>query len=829
MATYHLTLSTTEPNNYVGLLKMRQGDTNTQTIQATISANGQLFKFDGLSVYLNAVLPNGNVVRDKVIEVDYANSKLNYIVADSFLQEVTQVTAWFSFETGEKIIDSTKNFQYSVIPGWKEFIPQGNYIYELSEIQREIEEIIGNKDFSSLIKRMDALETKTAYLDQVKANQTDLNAANANVALNTANIAANTSQIASLASGAPKAVPLVANMTDHTKNYVYTGSESGYTAGNWYYWNGSNWSSGGVYQSAGIADGSVVREKLDSPTQAMLDQINENLGTYQNIFRPAFVDGYVKPDGTFSASPNSQNYRTYYYSCNSGEQFKVSGSVVNQYTTLVAFFNGSNFLSYIGIGETGGTTKTFNDLKFTVPTGATKFSLLNVGTTTFPKVARLVAISNGSTALKRAKSDLPLLHQAMSNFNSLSLGTPISGYYNTDGSFSSMSGSDHLLYSFNVSPGEHYRVTGAVQNIYTVLLTFFDSSDKPITYMEVGNLSGSPIIFKDYEFIIPDGVVKFCLFNYANKVTPKVEKLEYYSGSKMSEEIDRLSHSIDTEFSGKKIAWFGTSIPAGGYIGLGNEMSYPMMVGEALCATVYNEAVGSSPAHCKWKSKITEENPYGFNGNYENCSRALGNTRAEMQWVIDNWNASFWTNAPASKPTNTDEILSFSYENKLMKHLSTGSQPVDLFVFDHGHNDQWDIDSLTPTNQYDMQTFQGTMNFFIKTILEDNPRAKIIIIGEYENQNVPKISQAQQYLANYWSIPIMPLWQFLGWSNHQINTTGYWSNGYWVPSGGASRQLPEINFWLADGVHPHSDLSGKSLQYIAKHLTSWIATNVNIN
>ena len=255
MSDYSVTLSTTEPNNYVGLIKLRQGDVASQSIQATITANGQLFKFDRLSVFINAVLPNGNVIRDKVTEVDYVNSKLNYVVADSFLQEVAQVTAWFSFENDEKIIDSTKNFQYSVIAGWKECIPQGNYIYELSEIQREIEEIIGNKDFSSLIKRTDALETKTAYLEQVKANQTDLNATNANVSLNTANISANTakistntSQISSLASGAPKAVSLVSGMTDHTKNYVYTGSESGYTAGNWYYWNGSNWSSGGVYQ-----------------------------------------------------------------------------------------------------------------------------------------------------------------------------------------------------------------------------------------------------------------------------------------------------------------------------------------------------------------------------------------------------------------------------------------------------------------------------------------------------------------------------------------------------------------------------------------------------
>ncbi|MDM7534786.1 BppU family phage baseplate upper protein [Lactococcus lactis] len=171
MSDYSVTLSTTEPNNYVGLIKLRQGDVASQSIQATITANGQLFNFDHLAIFFNAVLPNGYVVRDKVTNVDYANSKLNYVVADSFLQEVAQVTAWFSFENDEKIIDSTKNFQYSVIGGWKECIPQGNYIYELSEIQREIEEIIGNKDFTPLISKISSLETDVKYLDNSKTSK----------------------------------------------------------------------------------------------------------------------------------------------------------------------------------------------------------------------------------------------------------------------------------------------------------------------------------------------------------------------------------------------------------------------------------------------------------------------------------------------------------------------------------------------------------------------------------------------------------------------------------------------------------------------------------
>lgn len=49
--------------------------------------------------------------------------------------------------------------------------------------------------------------------------------------------------------GTPLVAATVAGMTDHDKIYVYTGSEAGYTAGDWYYWDGAAWTDGGVYNS----------------------------------------------------------------------------------------------------------------------------------------------------------------------------------------------------------------------------------------------------------------------------------------------------------------------------------------------------------------------------------------------------------------------------------------------------------------------------------------------------------------------------------------------------------------------------------------------------
>lgn len=49
--------------------------------------------------------------------------------------------------------------------------------------------------------------------------------------------------------GSPLVASTAAEMTDEDKVYVYTGSETGYQNGNWYYYNGTTWTSGGVYNS----------------------------------------------------------------------------------------------------------------------------------------------------------------------------------------------------------------------------------------------------------------------------------------------------------------------------------------------------------------------------------------------------------------------------------------------------------------------------------------------------------------------------------------------------------------------------------------------------
>lgn len=52
--------------------------------------------------------------------------------------------------------------------------------------------------------------------------------------------------------GSPLVATSASQMTNHGSVYVYTGSESGYTNGHWYYWNGSAWEDGGVYNAVAV-------------------------------------------------------------------------------------------------------------------------------------------------------------------------------------------------------------------------------------------------------------------------------------------------------------------------------------------------------------------------------------------------------------------------------------------------------------------------------------------------------------------------------------------------------------------------------------------------
>lgn len=128
--------------------------------------------------------------------------------------------------------------------------------------------------------------------------------------------------------GAPYIATTVAGMTDKTRVYVYQGSESGYTSGNWYYWNGSAWTSGGTYNSAAVdtdktltqsdkpADSAIVGKEIGSLKESLVDVTTSKTG--KNLFK--LTDGRESSEtyfnvefenGLITVSKGAKDYNNY--------------------------------------------------------------------------------------------------------------------------------------------------------------------------------------------------------------------------------------------------------------------------------------------------------------------------------------------------------------------------------------------------------------------------------------------------------------------------------------------------------------------------------------
>lgn len=105
--------------------------------------------------------------------------------------------------------------------------------------------------------------------------------------------------------GTPTAAATVADMTDHSKTYVYVGTETGYTAGDWYYWDGSAWTSGGPFQATAlITDTTLAVAGEAADAKATGDAIAVAKAAVLNAMAPAYspletyaVGAYVNQNG----------------------------------------------------------------------------------------------------------------------------------------------------------------------------------------------------------------------------------------------------------------------------------------------------------------------------------------------------------------------------------------------------------------------------------------------------------------------------------------------------------------------------------------------------
>lgn len=361
-------------------------------------------------------------------------------------------------------------------------------------------------------------------------------------------------------------------------------------------------------------------------------------------------------------------------------------------------------------------------------------------------------------------------------------------------------------------------------SLYTNLYVLFDKNDNVID-----RISFEQAITFDKEVDVSKG----------HKIGVTVGKNDIntlmvtFNGSSI---LSKVSNSTNY-WTGKKIVWLGTSIPAGGLTGYFNDNAYPQRVGKILGSNVFNEAIGSSCIHCKNPNLISVNNPYGFINDFHKVSRCLTNSIEEMNWVINNYNSPIFTANKPSSPPDGATIRGYSWENKINKYKT---ENIDMWVFDHGFNDfghsQYvDETRYSELGKKNLYTFQGAFDFIVEKIKAINPFVRIVIIGNYENQNRPEVAEYQEKVAERYSLPIFKQWEVYGWSQETIEPYGKWvvdsenSSLYnWVTTTEKQSAIPYLYLWLPDKVHPHTDKSGNTLRFMAEHNAQWIELNIKL-
>ena len=176
--------------------------------------------------------------------------------------------------------------------------------------------------------------------------------------------------------GSPLTANTAADMTDQDRVYVYTGSETGYTAGHWYYYDGSAWADGGVYNAVAVqTDTTLTQAGKAADAKKTGDEIStlkEDLNNlYQSLNLNLIANSYWTVSGSPIGAPVAYNgwSRTDRLPCKAGETIKITSTVKSGYNI---FFNTD---ADGDINQTFTVQTGYNEFK--VPSGAHYYALSN--------------------------------------------------------------------------------------------------------------------------------------------------------------------------------------------------------------------------------------------------------------------------------------------------------------------------------------------------------------------------------------------------------------------------------------------------------------------
>ncbi|EFU07702.1 phage baseplate upper protein [Enterococcus faecalis] len=115
MVKWQATLSTTEPYNYIGIQNVRQGNRNTEVLEAILVENALPLDLTGCEVFFESVIDKKYPIQRATKIVNAKKGIIQYTFDEYSMQSLHRQEAYFSIHKGDNLIGSTQNFSYFVV------------------------------------------------------------------------------------------------------------------------------------------------------------------------------------------------------------------------------------------------------------------------------------------------------------------------------------------------------------------------------------------------------------------------------------------------------------------------------------------------------------------------------------------------------------------------------------------------------------------------------------------------------------------------------------------------------------------------------------------
>ena len=526
--------------------------------------------------------------------------------------------------------------------------------------------------------------------------------------------------------GAPYIATTVAGMTDKTRVYVYQGSESGYTSGNWYYWNGSAWTSGGTYNSAAVdtdktltqsdkpADSAVVGQQIGSLKESLSNNISPNL------FNPAVAKANVaisSDDGSEMNGFSGWEATDYIFVSKNDVLYFSSNGKPTPYSTGAFYDAQKKFTSGFGNPNDNNNITVVSDgyARFSFNSKKEKLQIEKGSRTTYIPYGELKIkadvdnvkkdTDNIKAEVSEVKAEVVKIqedHTNLFNKDAVVKGAILAENGILEPTFTTWDASDYV----HVKPG---------------MVIYFSSNEQPIgvvstgAYFDADKKYLSGINNEPTVLTVPDGAyyLRFSKNGGLGDIlnTLKIEqygitKYTPYGELYVTVTESALPSSILPKWKGLKILTLGDSITA-----MGGVNGWTYWIKQYLLA---DKVVNVSVAGSTWQDKVVNQT-YDGNPQPSTDGNVMGNQVQKVLNAKANGDADYQDFDVITFSFGTNDSVDFSVQTK--------ESVEKQFITNYDQNNF----TVVPIDNVNRQTLAGAMRYGFQKLHEAYPNAVIFM------------------------------------------------------------------------------------------------------